>query len=81
MFIVKLSKKNQILSPIKEHAFENFSTFNGNPIEVGKMIHLVYRAQSLPETFENNKFSLSVIGKAVGSDGVNFKINHSMKSN
>ncbi len=73
MFIVKRSKKNPILSPIKEHAFENFSTFNGNPVEVGKAIHLVYRAQSLPETFENNRFSLSVIGKATSLDGINFK--------
>ena len=73
MFVVKRSKHNPILTPIKEHAFENFSTFNGSPVEVGRNIHLLYRAQSLPETFENNRFSLSVIGKAVSSDGINFK--------
>lgn len=73
MFVVKRSKKNPILSPIKEHAFENFSTFNGSPIEVGKNIHLLYRAQSLPETFENNRFSVSVIGKAVSIDRANFR--------
>src|SRR3989344_4887480 len=73
MFIVKRSKHNPILSPIKEHAFENFSTFNGNPVEVGKKIHLLYRAQSLPESFENNSLSLSVIGRAVSDDGINFK--------
>lgn len=73
MFIVKRSKNNPILSPIKEHAFENFSTFNGSPMEVGKKIHLLYRAQSLPESFENNSLSLSVIGKAVSEDGINFK--------
>lgn len=73
MFVVKRSKSNPILSPIKEHSFENFSTFNANPIVVGKNIHLLYRAQSLPETFENNHFSLSVIGQAVSSDGINFK--------
>ena len=72
MFVVRRSKHNPILSPIKEHPFENFSTFNGSPVEVGKNIHLLYRAQSLPETFENNHFSLSVIGKAVSKDGVNF---------
>ena len=73
MFVVKRSKYNPIIGPIKEHPFENFSTFNGSPIEVGKNIHLLYRAQSLPETFENNRFSVSVIGKAVSSDGINFK--------
>jgi predicted GH43/DUF377 family glycosyl hydrolase len=73
MFIVKRSKSNPIIAPIKEHAFENFSTFNGNPIEVGKKIHLLYRAQSLPESFENNRFSLSVIGKATSTDGINFE--------
>ena len=72
MFVVKRSKHNPILSPIKEHAFESFSTFNGNPVEVGKDIHLLYRAQSLPETFQNNRLSLSVIGKAVSKDGVHF---------
>ncbi len=73
MFIIKRSKSNPIISPIKEHAFENFSTFNGSPVEVGKNVHLLYRAQSLPETFENNRFSVSVIGKAMSLDGVNFK--------
>ena len=73
MFIVKRSKNNPVLSPIKEHAFENFSTFNGSPMVIGNNVHLLYRAQSLPETFENHSFSLSVIGKAVSSDGINFK--------
>ncbi|MSU45245.1 MAG: hypothetical protein EXS47_01290 [Candidatus Zambryskibacteria bacterium] len=72
MFVVKRSKLNPILTPEKDHSFESFSTFNGSPIEVGKNIHLLYRAHSLPETFENNHFSLSVIGKAVSSDGLNF---------
>lgn len=73
MFVVKRSSHNPILSPIKDHSFENYSTFNGNPIEVGKNIHLLYRAQSLPETFENNSFSLSVIGRAISKDGIHFE--------
>jgi predicted GH43/DUF377 family glycosyl hydrolase len=72
MFVVKRSSHNPIISPIKDHSFENFSTFNGNPVEVGNQIHLVYRAQSLPETFENNNFSLSVVGRAVSKDGIHF---------
>ena len=73
MFVVRRSKYNPILSPDKDNSFESFSCFNGNAIEVGKNIHLLYRAQSLPETFENHHFSLSVIGKAVSPDGINFK--------
>jgi predicted GH43/DUF377 family glycosyl hydrolase len=73
MFVVKKSKSNPILSPIKDHPFESFSAFNPNPIVVGKETHILYRAQSLPETFENSHFSLSVIGKATSKDGVNFK--------
>src|SRR5437868_5992639 len=72
MFVVKRSKNNPILSPAKGHNFENFSTFNGSVVEIGKKVCMVYRAQTLPETFENHHFSLSVVGKAVSSDGVNF---------
>lgn len=72
MFVVKRSKNNPIIAPIKEHAFENYSTFNGNPIEIGKKIHLLYRAQSLPESFDGRSFSLSVVAKAESQDGIHF---------
>lgn len=72
MFVVKRSKKNPILSPTSGNAFEAHSCFNCNPVQVGKEIHILYRAQSLPETFENHHFSLSTIGKAVSKDGINF---------
>ncbi len=72
MFVVKRSKHNPIISPISENAFEAFATFNCSPVKIGKNIHLLYRAQSFPETFENNNFSLSVIGKAASSDGLHF---------
>ncbi|MBA3733001.1 hypothetical protein H0W91_01345 [Patescibacteria group bacterium] len=73
MFVVRRSKNNPIISPTKESSFDSFSAFNGNPIEVGNSIQLLYRAQSLPQSFENHQFSLSVIGKAGSSDGVHFK--------
>ncbi len=72
MFVVKRSPKNPILSPIKEHAFESYSAFNPNPIEVGNNIDIVYRAQSMPEKFEGGSFSMSVVGKATSKDGINF---------
>ncbi len=73
MFVVRKSKNNPILSPRSNVSFENYAVFNGNPIMVGKDIHLVYRAQSMPEKFENGSFSLSVVGKAESKDGINFK--------
>ena len=73
MFVVKRSKKNPILSPVLEHTFEAFAAFNGNPIKVGSSTHLLYRAQSMPEKFENSSFSLSVIAKAESKDGINFQ--------
>src|SRR6266404_3144565 len=73
MFVVRRSPHNPILSPIRDHSFESFATFNGTPVEIGKNIYLLYRSQSFPETFENNQFSLSIISKAVSQDGIHFK--------
>ena len=73
MFVVKRSKENPILGPDHNSSFEAHSAFNGNPIEVGKKIYLLYRAQSLPETFENNRFSQSIVARAESTDGIHFK--------
>ncbi len=73
MFTSKRSTHNPILSPRTDHAFESWATFNAQPLKVGKSVHILYRAQSLPERFENENFSLSTIGKAVSTDGVHFK--------
>jgi predicted GH43/DUF377 family glycosyl hydrolase len=74
MFTVKRSHKNPILSPNAQNAFESYAAFNACPIEVGKTTHLVYRAQSIPEPLDGGgSFSLSTIGHAISTDGVNFK--------
>lgn len=73
MFVVKRSKHNPILAPQSENSFENYAVFNGNPIQIKKDIHMVYRAQSHPEKMDNHTFSMSVIGKVVSRDGVHFK--------
>lgn len=73
MFVVKRSKYNPILAPSSENSFENYAVFNGNPIEIRKEIHMVYRAQCCPERIEDRTFSMSVIGKAVSKDGIKFK--------
>lgn len=73
MFVVRKYKNNPILSPNQENSFENYAAFNGNPIEVGRSVHMVYRAQSLPEKFGEHNFSMSVVGKAESKDGIHFK--------
>jgi predicted GH43/DUF377 family glycosyl hydrolase len=73
MYVVKRSEHNPILGPVTEHSFESYAAYNGNPIKIGSSICMLYRAQSLPERFENNQFSLSVIAKAESKDGIHFK--------
>lgn len=73
MFVVRKYKNNPILSPNQENSFENYAAFNGDPIEVGRSVHMVYRAQSLPEKFGEHNFSMSVVGKAESKDGIHFK--------
>ncbi|MCX6701786.1 MAG: hypothetical protein NTX96_01145 [Candidatus Zambryskibacteria bacterium] len=73
MFVVKRSEHNPILSPQREHPFESFAAFNGNPIKIGSSICMLYRAQSFPENIEGNQFSLSTICKTVSTDGIHFK--------
>lgn len=72
MFVVKKLKQNPILKPDKRKEFENYSVFNGNPIQHGKSIQMFYRAQSQPENFNGGNFSLSSICKAESKDGINF---------
>ncbi len=72
MFVVKRSEHNPIISPHKDASFEAFAAFNGSPVKVGSVYKLLYRAQSLPETFEQGTFSLSSIGIATSKDGVHF---------
>ncbi len=64
MFTVRRSQKNPLLSPIHDHGWESYATFNGCPISIGKTTYLLYRAQSSPEPFENSQFSLSTICRA-----------------
>jgi predicted GH43/DUF377 family glycosyl hydrolase len=73
MFVVKRSEHNPIISPESKNSFEGFAAFNGNPIKNGSLIHILYRAQSFPEKFDNNQFSLSTICKTTSDDGVHFK--------
>jgi beta-1,2-mannobiose phosphorylase / 1,2-beta-oligomannan phosphorylase len=55
--------KNPILSPIKEHKWENKYTFNAGAILIENKVYIMYRAMGDDET--------SVLGLAVSSDGLN----------
>jgi len=72
MYVVKRSERNPILGPHREHSFESFAAFNGNPIQVGSSVYMLYRAQSFPETIDGNQFSLATVCRTVSADGVNF---------
>lgn len=73
MFVVRRSEHNPILAPAAANPWEAYSAFNGSPIYVGKATHILYRAMSIPEKFENSSFSLSTIGHAVSEDGFHFR--------
>jgi len=71
MYVVKKSEKNPILSPDKNHYWEEFATFNMCPVKKGKYIYGIYRAISAVDNMRNPK-QISVIGIAKSEDGENF---------
>ena len=58
-------KKNPILAPIKEHAWESKAVFNPTAIDIGGKIHVIYRAMGDDDT--------SVFGYASTKDGMKIK--------
>lgn len=74
MIVIRRSKKNPILKPDKDSAWES-AVFNGCPIQVGKKIHFFYRALSAPHYHgaAGISFRISDIGHATSADGLSFK--------
>jgi predicted GH43/DUF377 family glycosyl hydrolase len=72
MFVVKRSEHNPILTPNKNHYWEEFAVFNMSTIKHGKTIYGVFRAISGVDTMQNPHQS-SVIGIAKSTDGIHFK--------
>ncbi len=56
------AKENPILTPNKKHEWEKNATFNAAAIELGGLVHILYRAMGDDNT--------SVIGYAASKDGV-----------
>lgn len=72
---VERSKKNPILTPNRKQSFEAVAVFNGCPVKIGKNIHLIYRAISLPHYHyvAQSKLQVSEIGIADSRDGMTFE--------
>jgi predicted GH43/DUF377 family glycosyl hydrolase len=72
--IIERYKKNPILIPNKDQAWEAEAVFNGCPIKKGNKIFLLYRAISLPHfhSVAGSRFTVSDIGIVESKDGINF---------
>ncbi len=64
--VLKRYEKNPIISPILEHPWESYMTFNAAAIELNNKIHIVYRARGVAG-------GISRLGYAITSDGLNIE--------
>ena len=72
MFIVKRSRENPILIPIKDHHWEASATFNMSTVKRGRSICGLYRAISGKNDLSAPD-QISTIGMAESSDGLHFQ--------
>ena len=72
MFIVKRSRENPILIPIKDHHWEASATFNMSTVKRGRSIYGLYRAISGKNDLSAPD-QISTIGMAESSDGLHFQ--------
>lgn len=66
------SPNNPILEPRKDIPWEAQAAFNGCPVRVDNSVHLLYRALSFPQQFQNHQMEVSTIGHAISEDGIHF---------
>jgi len=72
MYVVRRSPHNPLLAPIADRHWESQGTFNGCPVQIGKLTHLLYRAQGRPDALMTPA-GISTIGKAISLDGETFQ--------
>ena len=72
MYVVRRSTYNPLISPIADKQWEANGTFNGSPVQVGKLTHLIYRAQGRPDALQAPG-GISTIAKAISLDGQRFQ--------
>jgi predicted GH43/DUF377 family glycosyl hydrolase len=75
MFVIRRSAHNPLLSPLQEHPWEAYATYNWCPIKDDKGIHYVYRALAYPQSLkpEEKDLYVSSIGYTFSSDEVRFE--------
>ena len=71
--ILKRYSDNPILKPNSEHQWENYATFNGTIIKKNDKYVLLYRALGKEMRLYGQTLHVSVIGKSISDDGLNFK--------
>lgn len=63
---------NPILTAKAQNDWECTAVFNGCPIEAGRQVHLLYRAEGKEQEIDGKKITLSTIGVATSRDRVQF---------
>ncbi len=72
MFTLNRCEHNPIISPMRERPWEAAASFNGCPIREGKKTYMVYRAMSEPDILREPHIRMSVIARAVSTDGIHY---------
>jgi len=71
MFVVVKERENPIISPNRNHHWEEFATFNLSPIKKGRMIYGLYRAISADDKTRRQE-RVSVVAISKSKDGKSF---------
>ncbi len=74
MFTVHRSRHNPLLQPVADHSWESVATLNGCPVQVGKELHLVYRAIGGRDLILSPSINTSIIAKAISTDNNHFDL-------
>ncbi len=72
MYVVKKSQYNPIMTPNRDHYWEEFATFNMCPIKHNKNIYGLYRAISAPDKMATQQ-QVSIIGTSRSKNGIHFE--------
>lgn len=72
MYVAKRSEHNPIITPNKDHYWEEFATFNMCPVKKGKTIYGLYRAISAIDKIIKQK-QTSIIGIGKSKEGIHFE--------
>lgn len=64
--------QNPLVRPDSNNSWETYAAFNGTVVKRNDDYVMLYRAMGDEQIYKNRKLRLSVIGKAVSKDGVNF---------